>query len=56
MVPPQYVVLGTGGSATGGDSKWDQILLVKIGKYIGFCVYRSSYLLWSLAYIFAYFY
>ena len=24
----------------------DQILLVKIGKYIGFCVYRRSYLLW----------
>ena len=26
---------------------YDQILLVKIGKYIGFCVYRRSYLLWS---------
>ena len=22
-------------------------MLVKIGKYIGFCVYRRSYLLWS---------
>jgi len=28
-------------------STWDQILLVKIGKCIGFCVYRRSYLLWS---------
>ena len=26
-----------------GHSKEDQILLVKIGKYIGFCVYRRSY-------------
>ena len=32
---------------TGGHSKLDPILLVKIGKYIGFCVYRRSYLLWS---------
>ena len=23
------------------------LLLVKIGNYIGFCVYRRSYLLWS---------
>ena len=27
-------------------SKQDHILLVKIGKYIGFCVYRGSYLIW----------
>ena len=31
---------------TGDDSKQDQISSVKIGKYIGFCVYRRSYLLW----------
>ena len=30
---------------TGDHSKQDQILLVKIDKYIGFCVYRRSYLL-----------
>ncbi len=30
---------------TGGHSKQDQILLVTIGKYIGFCVFRRSYLL-----------
>ena len=23
------------------------ILLVKVAKYIGFCVYRRSYLIWS---------
>ena len=32
---------------TGGHSKQDQIMSVKIGKYIGGCVYRRSYLLWS---------
>ena len=32
---------------TGGHSKYDQILSVKIAKYIGFCVYHRSYLLWS---------
>ena len=31
---------------TGDHSKWNQILLVKIGKYVGFSVYRRSYLLW----------
>ena len=31
----------------GNHSKYDQMLFVKIGKYIGFCVYRRSYLLWS---------
>ena len=31
----------------GGHSKKDQLLLVKIAKYIGFCAYRRSYLLWS---------
>ena len=36
-----------GYSITGDHSKQDQILLVKIGKYIGFCLYRRSYLLWS---------
>ena len=34
------------GLFTGGHSKWDQILLVKIGQYIGFRVYLRSYLLW----------
>ena len=28
---------------TGDHSKQDQILLVKIGKYVGLCVYRRSY-------------
>ena len=28
-------------------SEQDQILLEKIGKYIGFCLYRRSYLLCS---------
>ena len=28
-------------------SNLDQILLVKIATYIGFCVYRRSYLIWS---------
>ena len=32
---------------TEDDSKWDQILLVKIHEYIGFCVHRRSYLLGS---------
>ena len=32
----------------GDHSKYDHILLVKIGNYLGFCVYRRSwYLLWS---------
>ena len=31
---------------TGDRSKQDQIWSVKIGKYIGFRVYRGSYLLW----------
>ena len=30
----------------GGHIKWDQIILVKIHKYIGFSMYRRSYLLW----------
>ena len=34
-------------SITGGHSTYDQLLVVKIGKYIGFCVYRRSYLLCS---------
>ena len=34
-------------STTRGHNKQDQILLVKIAKYIVFCVYRRSYLLWS---------
>ena len=29
------------------DSKQDQILLVKLDEYIGFCVHRRSYLLGS---------
>ena len=32
---------------TGDCSKYDQILFVKVGRYIGFCVYRRSYLLWT---------
>ena len=32
---------------TEDDSKKDQILLLKIDKYIGFCVHRRSYLLGS---------
>ena len=32
---------------TGNHSKQDQMCSVKIGKYIGFWVYRRSYLLWS---------
>ena len=33
---------------TGNHIKWDQILLVKTAKYIGFCVHRrSSCLPWS---------
>ena len=32
---------------TGDHSKQDQILLVKKAEYIGFCVYRRSYLIWS---------
>ena len=32
---------------TGDHSKQDQMLLVKIAKYIGFCLYRRSYFLWS---------
>ena len=31
---------------TGNHSKQDQILLVKIAKYVGFCVRRRSYLIW----------
>ena len=31
----------------GGHSNEDHILFVKIGKYIGFCVYPRSYLIWS---------
>ena len=31
----------------GTYSKEDQIVLVKIGKHKGYCVYRKSYLLWS---------
>ena len=38
-------LLGT--NITGGHNKYDQILCVKIGKYVDFCVYRRSYLLWS---------
>ena len=34
---------------TGGHSKQDHIWLVKIGKYVGFCMYRRSYLIWSPA-------
>ena len=37
---------GKTGTITGGQNKEDQILLAKIGKYIDFCVYRRSYLLW----------
>ena len=36
----------TDGSITGAHSKLDQILLLKIGKYIGFSVYHRFYLLW----------
>ena len=32
---------------TGDHSEKDQIVFVKIAKYIGFCVYGKSYLLWS---------
>ena len=32
---------------TGDHSKQDEILLVKIAKYIGFRLYRRSYLIWS---------
>ena len=42
---PGGIVPGT----TWDHSKQDQILLVKIVKYIGFRVYRRSYLLWSPA-------
>ena len=31
----------------GDHSKWDHMLVVKIAKYRGFCVYRGSYLIWS---------
>ena len=31
---------------TGGHSKQDQILLVNIGKYTGFCMCLRSYLIW----------
>ena len=34
-----------GGPITGDHSKYDQILLVKIAKYIDFCVYRGPYLI-----------
>ena len=34
-------------SITGGHSNQDQICLENIVCYIGFCVYRGSYLLWS---------
>ena len=34
-------------SITGDHSKYDQKSLVKLSKYIGFCMYRRSYLLWS---------
>ena len=34
---------------TGDHSKYDQILFLKIGKYIGFCMCRRSYLMWSPA-------
>ena len=34
-------------TSTGGHSKEDPILLVKIAKHIGFGVYRRSYLPWS---------
>ena len=37
---------------TGGRSKQGQILLLKISKYGGFCVYRKSYLIWSLVIVF----
>ena len=36
---------GLPGVITGDHSKQDQILLVKIGKYIGFCMDRRFYLL-----------
>ena len=36
-----------GNTVPRGHSKWDQLLLVNIGEYIGFCVYRRSCLLWS---------
>ena len=36
-----------GRAITGDHSKKDQTLLVKLGKYIGFCVYHRSYILWS---------
>ena len=29
-------------------SKWDPILLEKIAKYTGFCVYRRSYLVFNM--------
>ena len=32
---------------TGDHSEQDQILSVKMGEYVGFCVYHRSYLLWS---------
>ena len=32
---------------TEGHSKQDQILLVKVGNHVGYCVYRRSYSLWS---------
>ena len=32
---------------TGGHGEYDPMLSAKIAKYIGFCVYHRSYLLWS---------
>ena len=32
---------------TGDHSESDLILFVNVAKYIGFCVYRGSYLIWS---------
>ena len=40
-IPPTPSIRGT-------IVKEDQILLVKIGKCMGFCMYRRSYVLWSL--------
>ena len=45
-MPPPLPNVGDA-SVTGGHSKEDRMLLVKIRKYIGVCVYRRSCLIWS---------
>ena len=46
MWPGETRTIRTIHSISGDHSKYDQILIVKIYKYTGFCVCRRFYLIW----------